>query len=155
MNLAVHINARTMIHGLMAETADGLFVSPEIIGADHVNVLVDVVLNEGRECARSNIFGAEEIQVAFTLANADHDLFTDRATPFNLLCSFAGVHVLRLAADIRFVHLYRAVKHLAIRLAHRTANPVAEIPSRLIAYAKRAFNLISRHTLARLAQEID
>src|SRR5437588_12870481 len=73
MNFAVNVHARAVIHGLMIKAARRLFVCREVVCADNVNVLADVVLNECRERARRDIFGAEEIKVAVTLPDADND----------------------------------------------------------------------------------
>src|SRR5205807_1861815 len=43
----------------------------------------------------------------------------------------------------------------AVCLAHRGSDSVAEIPSRFVTDSESALDLISRHALARLAQEID
>jgi|SRR5579885_1276619 len=155
MTLPVNIDAAAVVHGLMLEAADRAVIRLEVVGDNHVNVLADVLADELGECARSHVFGMEEIQVAVALADADNDLFADLAAPLNFLRAVFGVHILRLAADEGFVHFYRAIKHGAVCLAHRAADAVTEIPRRLVADAERALNLIGRHPLARLAQEID
>lgn len=157
MNVADNINAAAMIDGFVTglKRADSLFICPEIVSDNHVNVLADVLPNVAFKRARGNIFGVEETQIAVTLTDADNDFLANFATPLNLLCSLARVHVLGFASDKGFVNLNRTVKHLAIQLFHGVAYAVAQIPSRLVANAERALDLISGHTLARLTQKID
>lgn len=157
MNVAVNVNAPAVIHGLVArlEVRDRLLVCPKFVGNDHVNVLAHVLADVAGESAGRNIFGVEEAQIAVALADADHDFLAALAAPVDLLRAILRVHILRLAADERLVNLNRAVQHRAIRLTHRAADAVAEIPSRLVANAERALDLIRAHSLARLAEQID
>lgn len=152
MNSTVNINARLMIYGLVIVTANGLFVSGKFISTDNVNIFADIVLNELRQRAGFGIFGMKETEFTVTFADTDNDFFTNVAATFNLLLAVFLVHVFGLAANIGFVHLYRAVKHL-VSFFHRGADTVTEIPCGLIAYAKNALHLVSRHSLARLAQK--
>lgn len=157
MNVADNINAAAMIDGLVTglERADSLFVCLEIVSDNHVNVLADVLPNVAFQRSRSDIFGVEETQVAVALTDADHNFLADFPAPLNLLRALARVHVLGLAADKGFVDFHRTVEHFTVQLFHRVAYAVAEIPSRLVAYAERALDLISGHALVRLAQKID
>lgn len=59
------------------------------------------------------------------------------------------------AADKGFVNLDRAVELRRVVLGHGGANPVAEIPGRLVGDAEHALDLVGRHPFLGLHHEID
>jgi len=125
----------------MLHLTDSFRISAEFISNNHINVGTDVLPNVLRKRSRFDIFGTEETKIAATLPDADYDLLV---VQFGC-ASLAAI----LAAYVCLIHFNRSIEHGAIRFHHRSTNPMAEIPCRLVADSQRPFHLISGHSLPR------
>src|SRR5689334_8534361 len=127
MNVPVNVNLVTMANGfvLSAFYASGdhcFWISWKLIGHHHFNVGADVFLDVLRQCARFNITGVKESQIATALTQSDHNFLVvvGPIPPFTL-APFA-------APNISFVHFYSTVQHGPLCLFHGSTNAMAEIP---------------------------
>src|SRR5262249_19775411 len=86
---------------------------------------------------------------------AEHHRLTRGSASLNLSRSYVLVHVLGLAADVRFVALNNAREERRVGILDRLANSMAQIPCGLVGYLQSAFELKSGNPLLRLAHQID
>ena len=88
----------------------------------------------------------EEAHIATTLPNSDNNFFS-------FLCSTSADSTLD-AAHIGFVHFDCTVKHWPICSGHGSTDAVTQVPRGFVASPDNPLNLICRHSLAGLAQQV-
>jgi len=153
MDFAVHIDFGFVFDGLVAGGEAGCLhcrgIGVEFIGHDHVNIFAHIVLDVLRQRPTFRIVGMKEAGFAAALPESNHDLLFALGMPWLVLMAALD------SADIGFIHLDRSIKHRLFRRRHCRANPMAEIPRRLVADPERPLNLIGAHPLARLAEQVN
>ena len=97
--------------------------------------LVHLLLIQGRICLN-------EVEMAAALTNADY---------WRVFLPLVGV--LCVAADVHLVHFNRASEFM-IDLSHSLADSVAEIPCGFVTDSKCALELVSRHPLSALTEQV-
>jgi len=113
------------------------------IGHNDINGLVNVALNN-----LVNLFliqwgiGLNEVEMSAALTNAD---YRDVLLPL--------IGIVRVTADVHLIDFYGA-REFMIRLCHRLADAVTEIPRRLVSHTQGALELVCRHTLAALTKQV-
>ena len=90
-----------------------------------------------------------------TFNRADNGNFADHAAPMNLSLAHIFVHVLSLAAYIRFVNFYLAGKRLAILIREHRANLFEHAPCRFVCHSKFALKLLGRDAATGRGHKID
>lgn len=134
-----------VIHPLMlriVESRGGEIVELRFVGHNHVNGLVHVSRNDLVDLVLVQVRGRDEVEMPLALTDANDGLVL-----------LPLVSVGRMTTDIHFVNFYCALEFM-VRLFHRFADAVTQIPCRLIAHTQRALELIRRHALAALAEQI-
>ena len=123
-------------------------IRSEFVGKDHVNVGADILLDVLCQRAGLRIFSMEESEFPIALTNTDNNCFGTFSGQYAfafVLSTYIGFRPLR-----RF-HPCPACRHLF----HSMADAMAEIPRRAIVDLEHPRKLVSRHPLARLANQID
>ncbi len=150
VNVPLHVNlelvANRLVASILSEIAGRAPVSIKIIREQHVYVRADILLDESAECTRLYIVRMEEPEFASSLADTDYDFLV-----LHLVFPTASRV---LSADERLIHFNFAREHRPVRLHHRGANPMAEVPCRLVADSKRPLNLARAHTLLGFAEKV-
>src|SRR6266436_8419546 len=140
-----HIFIGRMVHGLMLALVlrQVEIVDPRFIGHDYVNGLVHVAGDDVVQNILIDVLSLDEVKVTAALTNADYG---------SLAFQLAFVAML-LSTDVGFVNLDRA-SHLVLCFGHSRTDAMAEVPRGLVGDAKHPLDLIRRHSLARLTEEI-
>jgi len=147
MNIAFHVNLELVSNGFVTAFFPQFLrraaIRFEIVGKEYVHILTDILVDELLKGAALYVLRVEESEIATALTDTNHDFLVSESVFFSN----------GFATDIRFIHFDFAVEHRPIRLHHRSAYAMAEIPSRLVAYSERSLNLAGRHALFRFAEE--
>lgn len=130
---------------LHADSPHGVGVSDVLVRDNHVHILADVLTDVLGERRRLGIGSMKESEFAGALADADDNFFVLPAPAPSL--------TLNLAADVGLVHLNRSGEFARCSLEHRSADAMAEVPSRFVADSERPLNLAGRHALLGLAKQ--
>lgn len=151
MNIAVHVQTLAMRDGFVFVNAHALPNSPrrtailsEIVSHKDVHVFADIFTDVLFKGSGAHVFGMKEAQFTLPLTNSDYDFFVGRS---------ASSLSVSLAAHVGLVHFNHTAEPLAVSLNHRGADPVTEVPSRLVGHSERALNLTGRHALFRFAEQ--
>lgn len=150
VHIADHINFRAVIDGLVLVLVDSslnhrLGITSPIIGHDLIHIDADAILEVLGESFRILVLNVKEPEFAPALPNANYDFFV--ASKGSLSATFD-------AANVGFVHLHGAIEHFLARFDHCGANPMTEIPRRLIAAdSNRALDLAGRYSLFCFAEK--
>jgi len=123
-------------------------VDVEIIRHNHINIGADVFLNVLCQRSTLDILSVEEAESAATLPDANDNLFVGSTSALGY--AFAA----SATADIGLIHFNGSVQHWALRFDHSATDAVTEIPSGFVADTQHPLDLIGRHTLARLANQM-
>ncbi len=115
------------------------------IGDNYFNITADVFFDKRCQSARLSVLSMEESQIAATLTDANYHFF--------VLGTASASTVAPLAANVGFVHFHSTVQQDWLVFFHGSTNAMAEIPCGLVAHSQSTFDLISRHSLAGLAQQ--
>lgn len=142
--LVAYIFFGMVVYGLVlaailrrVEVVDGRF-----IGHDNVAGLVHVASNDVVDRLVVDLVSVDEVQVTTSFANADH---RSLVTP--------PLGTLGFPADVHLINFDRPGK-LMVGFGHRGPDTMAQIPRRLIADSERALDLVRRHPLAALAEQV-
>jgi hypothetical protein len=149
MDIVDDINLRAVVDRLVLALMDSGFnhrlgISNPIVRNDFVQIHTHAVFQVFCERLRLRVLGVEEPQLATALSDADDNF---------RLGSVRATSTVLDAANVGFVHFDCPADHWLIDFGHRSANTVAEIPSRLIADSERSLNLAGRHSLLRFAKQ--
>ena len=150
MNVATNVDFVLVAHGLMGAASESSFhhsfwIGGPFVGHNHVNMSADIFLDVLGEGSRSCVFGVKEPQLAATLTDTDNDLFVVlKAAPSSD----------SLATDIGFIHLNLASEERLSSCDHGSPDAMAEIPCGLVGSLEHALELIRRHALARLTEQV-
>lgn len=151
VEVAIYILFRTVIHDMMLLRGHRGFshrgrVGHEIIGHDYVNVSRDVVADVLRQRSALGIFSMKESKFSPALADSD----------YNFLRLLAVVHTLAdfLSTHIGLVNLACAFQFWFVQLLHGMTDAMAEIPCRPVVDLEHPMQLVSTHTLLRLADQV-
>ncbi len=140
----------SVVDGFVSVLSNGGFIGGQFVSDDYVYVGANVLLDVLRQRSLTSIFGVEETNIAAALTDSDNDLFLSILAPMLF-------EVALLSANIRFVHLDRAVQHRALYLFHGRTDAVTEIPCRLVTALvlspDGALELQCTHSLFRFTQK--
>ncbi len=146
VNVAVSVLSgvidRAMLVSLHFVEREG--IDRRFIRHNHFDVASKVLVNDFPDRCGLGIGGANKSEIPISLSNANYYLLATLCSPPAFLAAYVG-----------FVYLDGASEWLGRYFHHRCANPMAEIPRRLIARVKRALQLQSRHTLFGFAHQVD
>jgi len=121
----------------------GEVIESRFIGHDDIDSLVYVAGNDLVHLVLiQRRIRLDEVQVSAAFTDADY-----RGVFLPL------VGVLRVAPDVHLIDFHGA-REFVIRFCHRLADAVTEIPRRLVAHAQSALELVRRHTLPALAEQV-
>ena len=135
-----------MIDSFMPDASDCFSIRWEFVGDDNVHVLGDIFLNVPRQRASLRVFGVEETYFAAALADADNNRFISGGP--------STANATLLAAHVGFVHLDSSVQHWGVKFHHCTTDAMTEIPCGFVADSQHPLNLVGRHSLARLTDQV-
>ena len=139
-----HVLLGLVVYGLVlaailrsVEVVDGRFVRHDNVNS-FINIAVDDVINR----LVVDLVRMDEVQVTAALSNANY---------WSLIAPALGT--LRLSADVHLVNFDRPCEFV-VSLSHCGPDTMTEIPCGLIADSQRALDLVSRHSLAALAEQV-
>lgn len=150
VDVSLRIEAELVPDGLVpsvfAKVTGCAPVGIPIIGEQDVHILRDILADVLFEGAALGVSGVEETQIAAALTNADNDFLVVEPRAFTVPPV--------LTADVGFVHFDFAAQHGLVYFDHRSADAVAEIPSRFVASeSQRPLNLARAHALLGFAEK--
>lgn len=142
MRLALCVNVKLVANRLvpsgLAKVSSRAPVGQRIIRKEHVHIFADVLADVLFKGTALNVFRVEEAKFAPSLTDAN-----DVA----LVCESLFLSLVSIdSADEGFVHLDFSVKHWPVHGDHSGANPMTEIPCRLVADAERSLHLARAHS---------
>src|SRR2546423_8129443 len=156
VSLAAHIFAQVMIDCFVAR----VLIFNSVIGRPRIShnafgriikAGFDEVMKRATIIRLLNL----ETNAAAALNRSENHCLANCAATLNNFLSTASVHVLSLAAYVRFVNLYNLFEKRCVSIRDSRAYTVAEIPCGFVGHAKRALELQSRHTFFSFAHQID
>ena len=153
MNVAVNVDLgavwnRLMLAGRDADALQGERVGNELIRHNHVNIFAHIFLDVFRQGAGLRILSMKKAEIAAALPDADNYFFRFLASvdaPTDLFAAYIG-----------FIYFDCAIQLLKGNIfGHSMTDAVTEIPCRAVVNSEHPLKLVSRHSLAGLAEQID
>ena len=128
-----------LLHLIQRPWIDGRFVSH-----NHFDVASDVCLDDFADSRRLSILSMNQPEIAVALPDSDNNLFVGALAPF------AG-----LASNVSLVNLNCPTQFLGSSFEHGCPDAVKErIPSGFVRCLEHPAQLVRRHALARLAEQV-
>ena len=129
VNLAANVLACFVINRLMPIVETDPCVSSRFIGRDQINLVRNNFVYKSVDCVLRGIFDHLADDIAFPRDRADDShLASVGSTAPAIFLSFLCVAIFLLAADIGFINFHDAHKLLELRIVHRRAQAMADVP---------------------------
>jgi len=134
----VNRSVEVLLHLVQRPRIDSRFV-----GNNHFHVASDVCFDNFADGRRLGIFRMNQPEIAVALPNADDNLL------FGAVAPLAG-----LSSNVSLINLNRAAQFFGSGFEHGRPDAVRKVPSGFIGGLEHPAQLIRRHALARLAEQI-
>jgi len=118
-------------------------VNSRFVRNNHFHVASDVCLDNLAHSRGLCILGMNQPEIAVALPDADDNLLFGAVAP-----------LARLATNISFVNLNRAAQFLRSGFEHGRPDAMGEIPSGFVSGLEHPAQLVRRHALARLTEQV-
>lgn len=149
VNLATNILTFAMAHRLMWIIRLQPAIAGMFVGCYQINVVTNSASNEAIQRGGIGILNYLTYHIAFP-ANSSDDADLAAALTTSDVSFLVGVAVPILSADEGFVYLNNAHKLAEVRIEHRSAKPMAHVPSSRIGRSDLSHDLVCADALLRI-----
>lgn len=118
-------------------------INSRLVGDNHFDMAPDVRLDNLADSRGLRILGMNQPEIAVALPDADDNLL------FGTVAPLAG-----LSPNVSLVNLNRAAQFLRSGLKHGSPDAVREVPRGFIGRLEHPAQLVRRHALARLTEQV-